>query len=103
MDHMDFSKLAVVESGGRLDSQKASQGRKSHDTGLPSDSALVNLSVPKISRLLHPPAVSLTHSPDKDAQSPRVSSFWWGQAERKGNYFKSTHRGVIYQIALSHQ
>ena len=49
----------------RLNSQKVSQGQKSHVNGLPSDSILVDLSlleVPKIARFLHIPGDSVFHS-----------------------------------------
>ena len=74
--------------------------RPGNAKSLPSDSALVEFSVPKISRFLYMLGHSLSLSPDKAAQNPRISSFWRDKPERKEKYFNFTQRGKIYQIAV---
>jgi len=48
-------------------------------------------------KILAPARSDLSQSPDKAAQSPRVSNFWRNLAERKEKYFHPT-TGVVYQV-----
>lgn len=44
----------------------------------------------------------LPYLPDKAVESLKVSNFWRNQVERKDKHFRFTSKGVIYQIAVSH-
>ena len=71
--------------------------RQEYWSGVPLPSLFFRSS-PNIT-FLRVPGDSLSHSLDKVAQKPRVSSFWRDWAERK-NYFSFTCGCVIYPIAL---
>lgn len=65
--------------------------------GLPSDSIsgrFLSSGGPKILRSLHMSGDSLSHSPDKAAQNPRVSIFW------RDKNVSVLPTGVVYQIAV---
>jgi len=52
---------------------------------------------------LHPLGGDLPYLPDKAVENLRISNFWRrNQVERKDKHFHFTSKGLIYQIAVSH-
>ena len=44
----------------------------------------------------------LPYSPDKASGNLRVSNFWRDLVERKYKCFDSAYKGIVYQVAVSH-
>ena len=91
--------VELLKKSLRLNSQKASQGQESHANSLPSDclSGFLSSRDPPNIKIPAPARSDLSQSPNKAAQSPRVSNFWRNLAERKEKYFHPT-TGVVYQV-----